>query len=73
MKTAGMKASKRRIRPGSGLLFAVTVFWQSCFWLLFFAIISAFKSNGDILKNPMSLPASLYLKTFRIYLHSRIL
>ena len=66
MKTAGMKASKRRIRPGSGLLFAVTVFLAVLFLApVFFAIISAFKSNGDILKNPMSLPASLYLKNFQ--------
>lgn len=32
---------------------------------VFFAIISAFKSNGEILKNPMAMPASFYLKNFQ--------
>ena len=32
---------------------------------VFFAIISAFKSNGEILKNPMSLPTSFYLQNFK--------
>ena len=66
MKTAGMKASKRRIRPGSCVRCAVTVFLSVlCLGLGFVAIMCAFKSNSDILKNPMSLPASLYLKNFQ--------
>ncbi len=30
-----------------------------------FAVISAFKSNGDILKNPLALPTELYLQNFK--------
>ncbi|MFV0466023.1 MAG: carbohydrate ABC transporter permease [Lachnospiraceae bacterium] len=30
-----------------------------------FALISAFKSNGDILKDPMAFPTSLYLQNFK--------
>ena len=32
---------------------------------LLFALQSAFKSNGDILKNPMSLPTSFYTQNFK--------
>ncbi len=32
---------------------------------LLFALQSAFKSNGEILKNPISLPTSLYVQNFR--------
>lgn len=32
---------------------------------IFFALISAFKSNGDILKNPIALPTSLYVQNFK--------
>lgn len=32
---------------------------------VFFALISAFKSNGDILKSPMTLPTSVYTQNFK--------
>ena len=66
MKAVGMNAHKRKFRPASGILMAVTIVLAILFLApVFFAIISAFKSNGEILKNPMSLPTSLYLKNFQ--------
>lgn len=56
---------RKRLKPASFILFALTIFLTVIFLApVFFAIISAFKSNGEILKNPMSLPTSLYLKNF---------
>ena len=53
MKEVGIKASRRRVRPGNGILFAATIILAVLFLApVFFAIISAFKSNGEILKNP---------------------
>ena len=47
-------------------MLAVTVILAAFFLApVFFALISAFKSNGEILKNPMSFPATLYLKNFQ--------
>lgn len=66
MKEVGIKASRRKVRPGNGILFAATIILAVLFLApVFFAIISAFKSNGEILKNPMSLPTTLYLKNFQ--------
>lgn len=66
MRDAGVKARKKKLKPGVYALLGITVILASMFLApVFFAIISAFKSNGEILKNPMSLPASLYLKNFR--------
>lgn len=57
---------RKRLKPASFILFALTIFLTVIFLApVFFAIISAFKSNGEILKNPMSLPTSLYLKNFQ--------
>lgn len=57
---------RKKLKPASFILFALTIFLTVIFLApVFFAIISAFKSNGEILKNPMSLPTSLYLKNFR--------
>ena len=66
MKEVVIKASRRKVRPGNGILFAATIILAVLFLApVFFAIISAFKSNGEILKNPMSLPTTLYLKNFQ--------
>lgn len=57
---------RKKLKPASFILFALTIFLTVIFLApVFFAIISAFKSNGEILKNPMSLPTSLYLKNFQ--------
>lgn len=59
-----MKRKKIRIAPV--LILLLTVILAFIFlWPVFFALISALKSNGEILKNPMMLPSSLNLKNFR--------
>lgn len=66
MKEGSIKKNKQKFRPGRIGVFAVTALLALFFlWPVLFAVISAFKSNGDILKNPMALPTSFYLKNFR--------
>ena len=44
-----------KIKPGQIVLFVVTILLAILFlYPVFFALISAFKSNGDILKNPIT-------------------
>ena len=44
MKEVGIKASRRKVRPGNGILFAATIILAVLFLApVFFAIISAFK------------------------------
>jgi len=48
------------------LIFALALLLAIIFvYPIFFALISAFKSNGDILKNPVALPTSLYIQNFK--------
>ncbi len=55
-----------RVKPAMIVIFALTLVLAVIFLVpVFFALISAFKSNGDILKNPLALPTSLYLKNFQ--------
>lgn len=57
---------KKKFRIGPYLMFAGTLVLALLFLApVFFAIISAFKSNGEILKSPMALPKSLYLQNFK--------
>lgn len=57
---------KKKIRIAPILTVILTVMLALLFLApVFFAIISAFKSNGEILKNPMALPTSFYLKNFQ--------
>jgi raffinose/stachyose/melibiose transport system permease protein len=66
MKQVGIKANKQKLKPSVYLVLALTIVLALLFLApVFFAIISAFKSNGEILKNPMALPTSLYLKNFQ--------
>lgn len=59
-----MKTKKIRIAPV--LILLLTIILALIFlWPVFFALISALKSNGEILKNPMKLPSSVYLKNFQ--------
>lgn len=56
---------KKISKVPSVVLFIVSIVVSIIFLIpIFFALISAFKSNGDILKSPMSLPTSLYLQNF---------
>lgn len=55
-----------KIKPGQIVLLIVTILLAILFlYPVFFALISAFKSNGDILKNPIALPTSLYIQNFK--------
>lgn len=55
-----------KIKPGQIVLFVVTILLAILFlYPVFFALISAFKSNGDILKNPITLPTSFYTQNFK--------
>lgn len=55
-----------KIKPGQIVLFVVTILLAILFlYPVFFALISAFKSNGDILKNPIALPTSFYIQNFK--------
>ena len=55
-----------KMKPGQIVLFIVTVLLAILFlYPVFFALISAFKSNGDILKDPIALPKSLYIQNFK--------
>jgi raffinose/stachyose/melibiose transport system permease protein len=46
------------------ILFATAILAAAFLVPIYFAVISALKSNGEILKNPLSLPTGLYLKNF---------
>ena len=66
MREASVLSGRKKQKPAPYVLLAVTVILAALFLApVFFALISAFKSNGEILKNPMSLPATLYLKNFQ--------
>lgn len=55
-----------KIKPGQIVLFVVTILLAILFlYPVFFALISAFKSNGDILKNPIALLTSFYTQNFK--------
>ncbi len=61
-----MERGKKKVKPKDIVLFAVTVALAFLFiYPVFFALFSAFKSNGDILKAPAALPGSLYLQNFK--------
>lgn len=61
-----MERSARKVKAHDIVLFVITVLLAILFiYPVFFALISAFKSNGDILKNPAALPTSLYVQNFK--------
>ena len=60
-----MKAQKR-VKPADIVLFVILVITAIIFlYPIFFALQSAFKSNGEILKNPIALPTKLYTQNFK--------
>jgi len=64
--TANVTMRRKKFRWGPILVLLLTMFLALIFLApVFFALISAFKSNGEILKNPMALPSSFYLKNFQ--------
>ncbi len=57
---------KSKIKPTTlFLLLAAAILAFVFIYPVIFALISAFKSNGDILKNPIAFPTSFYLQNFR--------
>jgi raffinose/stachyose/melibiose transport system permease protein len=51
------------------LIFGVTLFFAVIFFFpIFFNLISAFKSNGEILRDAIALPTGLYLDSFKYLL-----
>lgn len=59
-------AKKRKVKPGKVAVFIVTTVLAIVFvYPIYFAVISAFKSNGEILKAPLAFPSELYLQNFR--------
>lgn len=58
--------NKQKFKPSTVVIFVVTAVLAFLFvYPIYFAVISAFKSNGDILKSPLSFPTELYLKNFQ--------
>ena len=58
--------AKKRVKPKDFVIFAVTLLLAFLFvYPVLFALMSAFKSNGDILKSPVSFPTSLYVQNFK--------
>lgn len=61
-----MEKAKKKIKPSDIILFAAAVLLAIVFiYPVLFALMSAFKSNGDILKNPIAPPTSLYVQNFK--------
>jgi raffinose/stachyose/melibiose transport system permease protein len=55
-----------KIKPAVVILFVATLVLACIFiYPVIFALISAFKSNGDILKDPVAFPTSFYLQNFK--------
>ena len=55
-----------KITPVSIVTLIITIVLALIFiYPVYFAIISAFKSNGDILKAPLAFPSGLYLQNFQ--------
>ena len=60
-----MEKAKKRLRWTDTVLFAVTFVLAFLFlYPVLFAVMSAFKENGEILKNPTALPSSFYMTNF---------
>jgi raffinose/stachyose/melibiose transport system permease protein len=60
-----MGKKKMNIKMSEIIIFFITLALAAFFLVpVYFAIISAFKSNGDILKNPLMFPKSIYFKNF---------
>ena len=59
-------APKKKIKIAPIVCFIVTVILAVLFvYPVYFAVISAFKSNGEILKAPLAFPTELYLQNFK--------
>lgn len=60
-----VKYKREKVRPGHVVLFAVLCLFGLLFLApMFISFMSAFKSNGEILKNPIALPSGFYTGGF---------
>lgn len=61
-----MEKAQKKVRTSDFVILAVAIVLSLLFlYPILFALISAFKSNGDILKDPVALPSSLYVQNFK--------
>lgn len=61
-----MERAVKRAKPRDFILLAVTAVLALIFiYPVLFALMSAFKSNGDILKSPIAPPTSFYVQNFK--------
>lgn len=61
-----MEKAKKRLKPSDIVLLIVTIALAVVFiYPVLFALMSAFKSNGDILKSPIAPPTSFYVQNFK--------
>ncbi|MBS5934311.1 MAG: carbohydrate ABC transporter permease [Clostridiales bacterium] len=60
-----MNTEKKKVGIGSVILLFIAILLAILFlYPVLFALISAFKSNGEILKNPVAFPSKFYLQNF---------
>jgi len=60
-----MQKAQKKLKWTDIVLFLIVVLLAFLFFYpVLFAVMSAFKSNGDILKDPTSLPTSFYVQNF---------
>lgn len=60
-----MNTEKKKVGIGSVILLVIAISLAILFlYPVLFALISAFKSNGEILKNPVAFPSKFYLQNF---------
>jgi raffinose/stachyose/melibiose transport system permease protein len=68
---AGNKRSIFGAKLGDGVIFAVTLILAALsFFPVYFTVMSAFKTNGEILRNPIALPSAFRVDNF-VYLWSK--
>lgn len=61
-----MERAVKKAKPKDFLLLALTIVLAVIFiYPVLFAFMSAFKSNGDILKSPIAFPTSFYVQNFK--------
>ena len=64
-KAETVQYKAERVKPGQIVLFVVLILLALLFLApLFISFMSAFKTNGEILKNPLAFPGSLYTGGF---------
>jgi len=66
-----MAATAKKWKPGDCVIFIIACILALAFFFpMFFSLISAFKTNGEILKNPIGLPQKINFANF-VYLWNK--